>query len=534
MKRIRFLAAAAAAVVLVGALHAEERVDLSMTSRIRQEAFNRSQVMALLGHLTEEIGPRLTNSPGMVQANAWTRSKFNEWGLANVHDEAMAEPFGRGWEFRSASVEMLSPRAFPLHALPKAWTPGTNGPVEGEAIAAKLESKADLEKFKGKLKGKVVFISEARAYKPGEKPDWSRETDETLEALKPLAVPADEKPGSRDEARERRRQRMEFAPLLNKFLVDEGALASVSISGWDNGLILVSGGGARKAGESVGVPSLAMAAEHYNTVMRALERKQPVRLRVNVDARFTTDADQLAYNTIAEIPGTGPHRNEVVMIGAHMDSWHAGTGAADNGAGVAVMMEAMRILKAVGAKPDRTIRVALWTGEEQGLLGSADYVSRHFGKFSEPTDPKEKELPAFLRSSRGKLEPARDYGRLAAYFNVDNGGGKIRGVYAQENMAVTPIFEAWLKPFNDVGATTVTQRGTGGTDHLSFDRIGLPGFQFVQDGLDYNTNVHHTDMDVYDHIVPEDLKQASAIVASFAYNAAMRQEKLPRKAVLED
>lgn len=534
MKRIQFVAAIAAAAVLVGSLHAEERVDLAMASRIRQEAFQHSQVMALLGHLTEEIGPRLTNSPAMVQANAWTRSKFTEWGLSQVHDEAMDEPFGRGWEFRSARVEMLSPRAFPLHALPKAWTPGTNGPVEGEAIAAKIESKADLEKFKGKLRGKIVFLNDARAYKPGEKPDWNRETDATLAEMETLAVPADEKPGARDEAREKRRQRMEFAPLLNRFMVEEGALATVGISGWDNGIVLVSGGGSRKAGESAGVPALAMAAEHYNTVMRALDRKQPVRLRVDVDARFTSDADQPAYNTIAEIPGTGPHRNEVVMIGAHMDSWHAGTGAADNGAGVAVMMEAIRILKAVGAKPDRTIRVALWTGEEQGLLGSADYVARHFARYPEPADPKEKDVPAFLRKSKGPLQRTRDYGNFAAYFNLDNGGGKIRGVYAQQNMEVAPIFEAWLKPFNDVGATIVTQRDTGSTDHVSFDRVGLPGFQFVQDGLDYFTNVHHSDLDVLDHIVPEDLKQASAIVASFAYNAAMRPALLPRKAVVED
>ncbi|UHQ19848.1 M20/M25/M40 family metallo-hydrolase [Lysobacter sp. KIS68-7] len=528
MKRVLLAATVA---MLVGGLHAEERVDLSMTGRIRTEAFQRSQVMPLLTHLTEDIGPRLTNSPAMAKANAWTRSKFNEWGLANVHDEAMSEPFGRGWEFRSASMEMLGPRAFPLHALPKAWTPGTNGPVEGEAIAAKLEKKEDLEKFKGKLKGKIVFLSEARAYKPGEKPDWNRETDDTLHAMKDFTVPADQKPEAKNEARERRLQRLEFAPLLNKFLVDEGAVGSVSQSSWDNGVIVVSGGGSRKAGESVGVPSMAMAAEHYNAVMRALDRKETVRLRMNVDANFTSDTDQPAYNTIAEIPGTGPHRNEVVMIGAHMDSWHGGTGAADNGAGVAVMMEAMRILKAVGAKPDRTIRVALWTGEEQGLLGSADYVSRHFGHFPEPTDPKEKALPAFLRTSRGQLQPTGEYNKLAAYFNVDNGGGKIRGVYAQENMEAAPIFEQWLTPFNDVGATVVTQRNTGSTDHISFDAIGLPGFQFVQDGLDYFTNVHHTDLDVLDHIVPEDLKQASAIVASFAYDAAMRPEKLPRKPV---
>ena len=531
MKRVLL---AAAAVMLVGGLHAEEKVDLSMTGRIRQEAFTHSQVMPLLTHLTEQIGPRLTNSPAMAQANAWTRSKFNEWGLANVHDEAMLDAFGRGWEFRSASVEMLSPRAFPLHALPKAWTPGTNGTVEGDAFAAKLESKADLEKFKGKLKGKIVFIADARAYKPGEKADWNRETDDTLDAMKSLEVPADQTAEAREEAREKRRKRIEFTPLLNQFLIDEGAVAAVSPSGWDNGILLVSGGGSRKAGESVGVPSLAMSAEHYNNVMRALDRKETVRLRVNVDAHFTSDADQPAYNTIAEIPGTGPHRNEVVMIGAHMDSWHAGTGAADNGAGVAVMMEAMRILKAVGAKPDRTIRIALWTGEEQGLLGSADYVSRHFGKYPDPTDPQEKAMPLSLRKVKGTLQPARDYGNVAAYFNLDNGGGKIRGVYAQENMAAAPIFETWLKPFNDVGATIVTQRTTGSTDHISFDNVGLPGFQFVQDDLDYFTNVHHSDLDVLDHIVPEDLKQASAIVASFAYNAAMRPEKLPRKALTEN
>jgi hypothetical protein len=531
MKRVLL---AAMAVVLVGGLHAEERVDLSVTSRIRQEAFNHSQAMPLLVHLTEKIGPRLTNSPAMAEANAWTRAKFEEWGLANVHDDAMSEPFGRGWEFKGATVQMLGPRAFPLHALPKAWTPGTNGPVEGEAIAFKLESKEDLEKARGKLKGKIVFISEARAYKPGEKPDWQRESDDTLLAMKAVTVPADQTQAARDEALERRRKRYEFSQLLNKFLVEEGALASVSASGWDNGIILVSGGGSRKAGESVGVPAVAMAAEHYNAVMRALERKEQVRLRVDVDARFTSDADQVAYNTIAEIPGTGPHRNEVVMIGAHMDSWHAGTGAADNGAGVAVMMEAMRILKAVGAKPDRTIRIALWTGEEQGLLGSSDYVARHFASFAEPTDPKEKAWPASLRSKRGALQPGRDYGKLSAYFNLDNGGGKIRGVYAQENLAAAPIFEAWLKPFNDVGATVVTQRNTGSTDHISFDRVGLPGFQFVQDDLDYFTNVHHSDLDVLDHIVAEDLKQASMIVASFAYNAAMRSEKLPRKAVLEE
>ena len=524
MKRVLL----AAALVAACAANAQEKIDLDMTGRIRAEAFNRSQVMATLGELTEQVGPRLTNSPGMARANAWARGKFNGWNLSNVRDESMGS-FGRGWEFSDASATMLSPRAFPLHVLPKAWTPGTNGAVEGDAILAKIESKADLEKFKGKLRGKVVLASDPRDYKFGDEADSDRYDDKELQELVGVDVPKDRDGGDRAAMLKRFRDRTEFGPLLNQFLVDEGVLATISISGRDNGILAVQGGGSRKAGESVGVPALVMGAEQYNMLARTLKKDGTVRLRANVAARFTDEADQPAYNTIAEIPGSGPHRNEVVMIGAHMDSWHAGTGASDNGAGVAVVMEAMRILKAVGAKPDRTIRVALWTGEEQGLLGSAAYVAEHFAHYPEPTDPEQKAIPAFLRQDKGKLVRADGYDKLAAYFNLDNGSGRIRGIYAQENMAVAPIFEEWLKPWHDVGATIVTQQNTGSTDHISFDRVGLPGFQFVQDGLDYFSNVHHTDLDTYDHASAQDLKQASAIMAAFAYNAAMRPAKLPRK-----
>ena len=523
-------AAAVFAMLVACSAHAQEKVDLDMTSQIRQEAFQRSQVMATLNHLTDVIGPRLTNSPSMAQANQWTRSKFTEWGLANVHDEAV-DDIGRGWAFTDASMEMLSPRAMPLHALPKAWTPGTNGAVEGEAIFAKIESKADLEKWKGKLKGKIVFTDALRPYKPNEKSDFSRHDHDSLEEL--LSYPLPQERNSDPEMMARFRARMELAPLINQYLIDEGVAATVSISSWNDGIVRVMGGGSRKAGESVGVPALVMMAEHYNTVMRALDRKETVKLRLNVDARFLDDVNQPGYNTIAEIPGTGPSKNEVVMLGAHLDSWHTGSGANDNGAGVAVMMEAMRILKAVGAKPNRTIRVALWTGEEQGLIGSQAYVGKHFGKFEEPKDPAEKALPAFFRQSKGKLIRTADHGRISAYFNLDNGSGKIRGVYAQENLAVAPIFEEWLKPWNDVGATIVTQRNTGSTDHVSFDAVGIPGFQFVQDQLDYFSHVHHTHLDVQDHAVANDLKQASAIVASFVYNTAMRPAKLPRKPFVE-
>ena len=537
-----YLLAAAIALATVGSAAAlpafaqsgqrTEPVDLDMVSRIRQEAFHRSQVMQTLAELTEDVGPRLTNSPNMDKANAWAKAKLSGWGLVNVHDDAFAD-FGRGWEFSRAKVELLAPRALPLFALPKAWTPGTDGPVEGEAVAIEFKSKADIEKHKGKLRGKIVFLDPEREYKPGTKPDFQRHDEATLEGLQEFSVPAD-----RDEERAERirkyMERRELAEQVRKFLAEEGVLASFSISDRDNGIVRSTGGGSRKAGEPVGVPELGMIAEHYNQVMRALDDGQAVRLRVDVDSRFTTDDDRDGYNTIAEIPGTGPKAREVVMLGAHMDSWHTGTGAADNGAGVAVMMEAVRILRKIGARPHRTIRIALWSGEEQGLVGSGDYVARTFASYPEPTDPEQKALPAFLREDRGPLQRKPAYDRFSAYFNLDNGSGRIRGIYAQENLAAMPIFEAWMKPFADVGATVVVSRNTGSTDHISFDRVGLPGFQFVQDWLDYFPHVHHTNLDTYDHTSAQDLKQAAAIVASVVYHAAMREQKMPRKALAGD
>ena len=527
MKRIGWTLALAAGIAASGVLQAQQ-VDLDMTGRIRQEAMQRSQVMATLDHLTDRIGPRLTNSPSYARASEWTRGKLSEWGMSNVHEEHV-DDLGRGWEFKNASVLMLGPRPMPLHALPKAWTPGTAGPVEGEAVFAKLDSKADLDKWRGKLRGKVVFTDALRPYKPGVQADFHRHDDKSLEDL--IAFPVPRQRSDADRARDAAafKERMEFAPLLNQFLVDEGVLATVGISSWDNGIVRVMGGGSRKGTEADGVASFIMIAEHYNTVMRALDAKAPVRLRLDSDARFTTTSSGPGYNVIAEIPGTGPKRNEIVMIGAHLDSWHAGSGANDNGAGVAVMMEAMRILKAVGARPNRTIRIGLWTGEEQGLLGSRAHVERHFARYPEPADPVERALPVSMRTDKGRLQKLPGYERFSVYFNLDNGSGKIRGVYGQENLAAAPIFESWLKPFNDLGATIVTQRNTGSTDHIAFDAVGLPGFQFVQDRLDYFSNVHHTHLDVQDHASEDDLKQASAIVAAFAYNAAMMNERFPRK-----
>lgn len=524
----RFALGLSMALFLAPSAHAaEEPVDLDMVAKIRAEAFQRSQVMDTLRGLTEGIGPRLTNSPGMTRANEWTADRLRGWGLANVHQEAV-DDLGRGWEFSASSVEMISPRRMPLHALPKAWTPGTDGVVEGEVVAVKLDSLKALEEQRGKLRGKILLLSDARDYKPGTNPDFHRHDDASLAELQAYAVPADRPAFDRAAEARRWNERIELQRATHQFLMDEGVAAIISISGWDNGIIRVGGGGSRRAGEPVGVPDLAMISTHYNTLVRAVQRKENVRLRINVDARFTDETDQPGYNTIAELPG-GNKRDEIVMLGAHLDSWHTGTGAADNAAGVAVMMEAMRILKAVGVQPRRTIRLGLWTGEEQGLLGSIAHVQRHYASRPQPADPQQRAMPERLRESSGPLRRSRDFDRFSVYFNMDNGSGRIRGIYAQENFAAMPIFQAWLKPFNDIGASTVATRNTGSTDHVSFDRVGLPGFQFIQDRLDYFTNVHHSHLDTLDHVPAEDLKHSAAIVATFVYQAAMRDARMPRK-----
>ena len=507
---------------------AAEQVDLDMVARIRQEAFARSQVAASLKELTETIGPRLTNSPAYARSTAWARTRLQGYGLANVHEEVYDPAFGRGWEYRASRVELLSPRAMPVHAAPKAWTPGTGGPVEGEVVKATLKDREDLEKQKGKLRGKIVLLDDVRPYKPSDKPGFRRHSDEDLGELRTFPVPEDAEPDAHDKRVEAYRKRQAFERELNAFLEQEGALATLSVSSRDNGILRVTGGGSRKAGEPVGVTALVVAAEHYNQLVRAVDRGQDVRLRIDVDAGFTSEEDLPATNVFADLPGSGK-AGEVVLIGAHLDSWHTGTGASDNGAGVVVMMEAMRILKAVGARPKRTIRLALWGGEEQGLHGSSGYVAKYLADWPEPTDPEQKVLPRAYQRGTGPLQRRRDYERFAAYFNFDNGTGRIRGIYAQENHAAVPIFKAWLEPFNDLDAEIVSTRNTGSTDHIPFDRVGLPGFQFVQDPADYFAHVHHTHLDTYDHVVPDDLKQAAAIIASFAWHAATREERFPRK-----
>ncbi len=500
---------------------AQENVDLDAVNRIRDEGLNHSQVMDTARVLTDEIGARLTNSPAMRRAEEWTRTRLADWGLVDAHLEPFE--FGRGWAFSDAEVRMVKPEAGWLLALPKAWTPGTRGTVRGEVVMAGVENEDDIAKLHGKVAGKIVFLDRPRDLKPPDGPEFQRYDEKALEGLEQYPILAARHP----EFRERYLKQMRLAQKLASALKAEGALAAVEISQRDGGLLTVQGSRAFKPGEDAGVPTLVMAAEHYNRIARLIEHGTGVELEIRVDARFY-EKDTQANDVVAEIPGTDL-KDQVVMAGAHLDSWHTGTGATDNAAGCAVVMEAARILQASGLKPRRTIRVALWSGEEQGLDGSRAYVAHHFASRPEPTDPGQKALPEWARTDRGPLQFKPEYATLSAYFNVDNGSGKIRGIYAQENAAVVPIFQAWLKPFADLGADAVTMRDTRGTDHLSFDAVGLPGFQFIQDGLDYGSRTHHTEMDVYDRLQPADLMQASVVLASFLYDAATRDGMMPRK-----
>ncbi len=518
--------ATAAVVFLLGVpLFAEEPVDLGMVTRIREEGLRHSQVMETVRHLTDAVGPRLTGSPQLKGANEWTRQRLAGWGLRNAHLEPY--PFGRGWSFSRSAVHMLKPHQLPLSALPKAHTPGTAGPVRGPVLIAKLAKEEDFEAWQGKLAGKIVLMNEpVDLVHQGEDPEPREYTVEALRDLGRFPVPADrDANGFKDASIERAKLR----EALNHFLAEEKVLATIESSNRPWGVLRVGRGGPWNPAMSPGVPTVVVAAEQYNRLRRLVEAGQEVELEIEVEAQFH-DEDPMAYNTVAEIPGTD-RNGEIVMAGAHLDSWHTGTGATDNAAGCAVVMEAVRILQVLGVKPKRTIRVALWSGEEQGLFGSAAYVAEHFGSWSGPEDPERRKWLSSLNwKDEGKLSLRPGYGKLSSYFNMDAGGGKIRGIYAEENAALRPIFEAWLAPFHDLGAGTVTLRGELGSDHESFLDVGLPGFQFIQDELDYFARTHHSNMDVYDHLQREDLMQASVVLASFLYHAAMRPEKLPRLA----
>ena len=505
---------------------AQEKVDLETITRIRQEGFNNSHVMELASGLMDSIGERLTGSPNMKRANEWTRDQLTAMGLSNAHLEAWG-PFGRGWANQYVNVRMTAPDVVPLIVYAKAWTPGTSGVVTGKCIRANIEKKEDFDKYHGKLAGMIVMFGPDAEIKPITEAPYERLSDDALAKIEQFQIPGERPPFRMSEILRRR----QFAKDLNQFFADEKVLAVIDHSRGTagGGTVFVQSGGSYKPGETATVPQLTMASEHWSRIARLLDQKKNVTLELNVQNNFYDD-DPMQYDTIAEIAGADK-KDEVVMLGAHLDSWHAGTGATDNGAGTIVMMEAVRILKALDTKPRRTIRIGLWSGEEEGLLGSQGYVEQHFGSRPRMTDPAMKDMPTLLRRDAGPVTVKPEQAKVSVYFNVDNGSGKIRGVYLQENAAVAPIFEAWMKPFHDLGMTTLTMRNTGGTDHLSFDAVGIPGFQFIQDPLEYETRTHHSNMDVYDRLQPEDLKQMAAIVASFVYEAAMRDQMLPRKPI---
>ncbi len=480
----------------------QEKVDLNMVHRIKAEAFESSKVMEHMFYLTDVHGPRLTNSPGYRAAGDWAVKRLQEYGLSNVKEEKWG-PFGRGWAHTRFSANMIEPGYSALIGFPLAWTPGTDGVLTGEPILAPMRVEADLAKFKGKLKGKIVLIDAPRELAMQTTALGRRYTDNDLTDESLARIIAARRPSQNTPAARR------FAGKRNEFLKAEGAIAVLS-AGFrgDGGTVFAASGGSYDAKYPDPPPFAAITPEHYNRITRLLDEKIPVKLELDIKAQFFTDTKD-SFNIIGEIPGNRK-KDEIVMIGAHFDSWHGGTGATDNAAGSAVMMEVMRILKSLDIKMDRTIRIALWGGEEQGLLGSKAYVKEHFA------DPETMKLGS-------------QHARLAGYFNYDNGTGRIRGVYLQGNDMVRPIFEAWMAPFKDLGMNSLSINNTPGTDHLSFDAVGLPGFQFIQDPIEYETRTHHSNMDVYDRIQANDLRQASAILASFAYNAATRPEMLPRK-----
>jgi hypothetical protein len=514
--------------LLIVAQQITEHVDLNVIHKIKNAELGgggrggggrgNSQVMDTMYNLTDRFGPRLVNSPQFKRAGEWAVSRLKEWGIANAHLEKWSTAGGRGgplpsWEITGYSGAMVEPTYMPIIGYPQAWSGGTNGPLTGDAMMATIQSPADFDKWRGKLKDKIILTAPLQELAFPTTPLAHRYTDEELKELTPEEFPTGGGRGGRGGppnplAAMTPEERMAFPEKLNKFLAEEGVLLTITANArGQSGTVFASNGSPRTGDPTKNLPSVAITAENYNRIVRLLQHEVPVKLSFDIKVAFdTTNTD--SFNVIAEIPGaTKP--NEIVMVGGHFDSWHMGTGATDNGAGSAVAMEVMRILKTLNLKMDRTVRLGLWGGEEEGLLGSAAYVKEHFAD------------PATMKTTK-------EHEGFAGYFNIDNGTGRIRGIYLQNNEMVRPIFEQWFAALKDLTPGIVTIRNTGGTDHQSYDRVGLPGFQFIQDPMDYDTRTHHSNMDVYDRIQQADMEQIAIVEAVFVYNAAMRPEKLPR------
>ncbi|MGA2197602.1 MAG: M20/M25/M40 family metallo-hydrolase [Bryobacteraceae bacterium] len=527
--------AAVAGVCLWAQMAAPEKVDLGVLHRIKTEAFaGRSKVMDTAFYITDVYGPRLTGSPAAKQAGDWAVQALKDWGLSNVQMEAWKFP-GAGWSCTRFAAMMKEPEFQPIIGFAQPWSLGTNGDVSGPAMMAAITTAEEMEQYRGKLKGKFLLTAAPHASEMVAAPYARRLTDAELAAAEtypdptggnpavlPLGFPARGPAAGRGAAAGGARGAAGapgapgapgaggrgaaggFRLQLMKFYKDEGVLGLISPgNGPDGGTVVGTGG--QSTEENAPIASVIITNEHYNRIARLIEHNIPVTLEFDIQTKFTPPGD--SFNITAEIPGADPNAG-IVMLGGHFDSWTGGTGATDNAAGSAVAMEAIRILKALDLKMARTVRLGLWTGEEEGLLGSRAYVQAHIN---------------------GADGPKPEQAKMSAYYNLDNGSGKIRGIYMQDNDAVRPIFEAWVAPLKDLGADTLTIRATGSTDHTNFDNNGVPGFQFIQDPLEYSTRTHHSNMDVYDRLQANDLEQASAVMAWFVYNTATRPEMLPRK-----
>jgi len=479
-----------------------ERVDETVVAAIKLEGFQNSQVMDTLSWLSDVHGPRLTGSDNLRRAGEWARDRMKTWGLANAALEPYAMSF-RGWTLERFSLDMIEPQYMRIYGYPMAWSPPLTAPLTGTPVVVDIKSKADFDKYRGKLRGAVVMNGRPAGADIGFKPEAERLDEAALTKQSAEINPG--KPASLQEEDEDFNQALDSQIEIQKFFASEGVAAVITASSIRED-VRVSGYYDHKW--HAPFPSFVFSREHYGRLIRMLDKKIPVTLSLSLSARFTDNVE--GFNVVAEIPGSDPQlRSQVVMLGGHLDSWHTGTGATDNGAGCAAAMEAVRILQSIGVKPRRTIRVALWTGEEQDYFGSRGYVARHFGNIA-----------------TGERKP--EHATLAAYFNLDNGAGRIRGINLQGNEAARSIVDEWLRPFAYLGATTVTTLNSGGTDHMPFTAVGLPGFQFIQDPLNYGSRTHHSSLDVYEEAPPDDLKQASVILASFVYHAAMRDDMLPR------
>jgi len=520
---------------------ATESLDLAMYQRIRDEGLNHSHVMDFGYALIDGIGQRLTGSPNLAKANAWTRDTLTKIGLENAHLEDWGE-FGLGWQQLNTWARLVVPDTAVLIVQATPWSPATPGPVTGDVVFVSIQDDKDIDQYKGKLAGKIVLYGAMRDVPPVDKALFDRYSEKELEDISEFPVNADASGLSPDQ-QARLKARTERLRIINKvaqFFADEKVAAVIEPSrdakngGGSGGTIFDDNGATLGrtpyiADQRVKVPVVVAAIESYGRLYRLTQDHAPVSVEINVDTKFTGEHEH-GFDTVAEIPGTDPNlKDQVVMLGGHLDSWIAGTGATDNGAGTIVAMEAVRILKALDIKPRRTIRIALWTGEEEGLFGSKGYVKQHFGSAALSTAPDQVALPEYMRRAAGPLTVLPEQKLISAYFNVDNGTGKIRGIYTQGNAAIAPIFAQWIAPLKDLGVTTVTNRNTGGTDHLSFDAVGIPGFQFIQDMLDYEARTHHSNEDVVERLQPADLKQIATVEAIFVYNAAMRDQMLPRK-----